>query len=97
MDFLCRVCGKREGGPQGWRLVIELGKPGTAIRNTFFILDQWDEKKAMEPNAACFCSRPAKKDISPTGIRNLSLSSDASCAPLCGVVVTGEPALIDRG
>jgi hypothetical protein len=56
MDFLCSACGKREDGPQGWRLVIELGKPGTAIRNTIFILDYWDEKKAMEPNAACFCS-----------------------------------------
>jgi|GEM_PF-1821412 len=56
MDFLCSGCGKREGGPQGWCLVIELGKPGTAIRNTIFILNYWDEKKAMEPNAACFCS-----------------------------------------
>jgi hypothetical protein len=56
MDFLCSTCGKREDGPQGWRLVIELGKPGTAIRNTIFILDYWDEKKAMGPNAACFCS-----------------------------------------
>jgi hypothetical protein len=56
MDFLCNVCGKREGGPQGWRLVIELSKPGTAIRNTIFILDQWDEKKALEPTAVCFCS-----------------------------------------
>ena len=56
MDFLCRVCGKREGGPQGWCLVIELSKPGTTIRNTIFILDQWDEKKALEPNAATFCS-----------------------------------------
>ena len=56
MDFLCSVCGKREGGPQGWRLVIEMGKPGTEIRNTIFIIDQWDEKKALDPNAACFCS-----------------------------------------
>ena len=56
MDFLCSVCGKREGGPQGWRVVIEMGKPGTAIRNTIFILDRWDEKKALEPNAASFCS-----------------------------------------
>ena len=56
MDFLCSICGKREGGPQGWRLVIEMGKPGTEIRNTIFIIDQWDEKKALDPNAACFCS-----------------------------------------
>jgi hypothetical protein len=56
MDFLCTVCGKREEEPQGWRLVLELDKPGTAIRNTLFILDEWDGKKASEPNASCFCS-----------------------------------------
>jgi hypothetical protein len=56
MNFLCSGCGKREGEPQGWRLVIEMGKPGTDIRNTIFILDQWDEKRALNPNAACFCS-----------------------------------------
>ena len=33
-----------------------MGKPGTEIRNTIFIIDQWDEKKALDPNAACFCS-----------------------------------------
>lgn len=56
MDFLCSVCGKREDEPQGWRLVIELGKPGTEIRNTFFLVDRWDEKKASDPNALSFCS-----------------------------------------
>lgn len=56
MDFLCRICGKCEGEPQGWCLVIELDKPGTDIRNTIFILDQWDEKRATGPHAACFCS-----------------------------------------
>jgi hypothetical protein len=56
MDFLCRICGKREGEPQGWRLVIELDKPGTEIRNTIFIVDQWDDAKAQNPQAACFCS-----------------------------------------
>jgi len=56
MEFLCRVCGRREGEPQGWQLVIELAKPGTNIRNTIFILDQWDEKRAIDANAACFCS-----------------------------------------
>jgi len=56
MDFLCTVCGKREGEPQGWRLVLELDKPGTGIRNTLFILDEWDRKRAAEPNASCFCS-----------------------------------------
>ena len=56
MDFCCSVCGKREGEPQGWRLVLELDKPGTGIRNTLFILDQWDRQKASEPNASCFCS-----------------------------------------
>lgn len=60
MEFLCRVCGKREGEPQGWHLVVELDKPGTAIRNTIFILDQWDEKRAVESNAACFCSDVCK-------------------------------------
>jgi hypothetical protein len=60
MEFLCRVCGKREGEPQGWHLVIELDKPGTHIRNTIFILDRWDEKRACEPNAACFCSTGCK-------------------------------------
>ena len=56
MEFLCRVCGRREGEPHGWRLVIEMGKPGTSISNTIFILDQWDEKRAGASNAACFCS-----------------------------------------
>ena len=56
MNFLCSGGGKREDGPQGWRLVIELGKPGTAIRNTIFIIDRWDKKKAIEQNATCFCS-----------------------------------------
>ena len=56
VDFLCTVCGKREGEPHDWRLVIELDKPGTGIRNTLFILDQWDETKASDPNASCFCS-----------------------------------------
>ena len=56
MDYLCRICGKREGEPQGWRLVIELDKPGTEIRNTIFIVDRWDDVKAQYPHAACFCS-----------------------------------------
>lgn len=56
MDFLCNTCGKREGEPRGWRLVIELDKPGTEIRNTIFIVDQWDATKALDPHAACFCS-----------------------------------------
>lgn len=56
MEFLCNVCGKREGEPRGWRMVIELNKPGTEIRNTLFILDRWDETKATDPHAACFCS-----------------------------------------
>ena len=56
MEFLCRVCGRQEGEPHGWRLVIEMAKPGTDIRNTIFILDQWDEKRARASNAACFCS-----------------------------------------
>jgi hypothetical protein len=60
MEFLCRVCGKREGEPHGWHLVIELNKPGSDIRNTIFILDQWDEKRAGEPNTACFCSDNCK-------------------------------------
>jgi hypothetical protein len=56
MKFLCRVCGRREGEPHGWHLVIEMVKPGTNISNTIFILDQWDEKRAGASNAACFCS-----------------------------------------
>ena len=56
MEYLCRMCGKREGEPQGWRLVIELEKPGTQIKNTIFIIDQWDESRANNPDAACFCS-----------------------------------------
>jgi hypothetical protein len=60
MEYLCRVCGKREGEPQGWRLVIEMAKPGTDIRNTLFILDRWDEKRASDANAACFCSTDCK-------------------------------------
>jgi hypothetical protein len=60
MEFLCRVCGRREGEPQGWHLVIELAKPGTDIRNTIFILDQWDAKRATSANAACFCSMRCK-------------------------------------
>ncbi len=60
MEFLCRTCGRQEGEPQGWHLVIELAKPGTNIRNTMFILNQWDEKRATEPNAACFCSTECK-------------------------------------
>jgi hypothetical protein len=60
MEFLCRVCGRREGEPQGWHIVIELAKPGTDIRNTIFILDHWDEKRAGSSNAACFCSTACK-------------------------------------
>lgn len=56
MEFLCSVCGKRQGEPQGWRLVIEMEKPGSAIRNTLFILDQWDEQRALDPHSASFCS-----------------------------------------
>lgn len=56
MDFLCSICGKRENEPRGWLLVIELDKPGTGIRNTIFIVDHWDESKALDPHAACFCS-----------------------------------------
>ena len=56
MAILCSVCGKREDAPQGWRLIIELDKPGSGIRNTIFILDEWDESKALGPNATCFCS-----------------------------------------
>ena len=62
MEFLCKLCGKREGEPHGWRLVIELDKPGTNIRNTIFILDQWDERRASDPHAACFCSRECENE-----------------------------------
>ena len=61
MEFLCKVCGKREGEPRGWRLIIEMGKPGTSISNTIFILDQWDEKRAGASNAACFCSTECRE------------------------------------
>ena len=60
MEYLCRRCGKREGEPQGWQLVIELNKPGTEIKNTIFILDQWDEDRAKDPHATCFCSDECK-------------------------------------
>jgi hypothetical protein len=55
-EFFCKLCGKSEGEPREWRLVIELEKPGTDIRNTIFVLDQWDEKRASDPHAASFCS-----------------------------------------
>jgi hypothetical protein len=55
-EFSCKSCGKRESEPQGWRLVIELEKPGTDIRNTIFLLDRWDMIRASDPHAACFCS-----------------------------------------
>lgn len=61
MEFLCKVCGRREGEPQGWHLVIEMAKPGTSISNTMFILDQWDEKRASGSNAACFCSTECRE------------------------------------
>jgi len=61
MDFLCRVCGKRKGEPQGWRFVIELNKPGAEIRNTIFIVDRWDEAKAQGPHATCFCSNECEE------------------------------------
>jgi len=56
MEYLCGICGKREGEPQGWRLVIELVKPGTQIKNTIFIIDHWDATHASDPHATCFCS-----------------------------------------
>jgi hypothetical protein len=56
MEYLCKICGKREGEPQGWRLVIEMDKPGTGIKNTIFIIDQWDVSRANDPHATCFCS-----------------------------------------
>jgi hypothetical protein len=56
MEFLCKVCGRREGEPHGWHLVVEMGKPGTSISNTIFILDQWDERRASSSSSACFCS-----------------------------------------
>jgi hypothetical protein len=56
MDYSCSVCGKREDEPRDWRLVIELVKPGTGIRNTLFILNQWDEVNASGPNASSLCS-----------------------------------------
>ena len=61
MEFLCRVCGKQKGEPQGWRLVIELDKPGAEIRNTIFIVDKWDETKARHSHAACFCSNECEE------------------------------------
>jgi len=60
MEFLCKVCGRREGEPQGWHLVIEMAKPGSNVRNTMFILDRWDGKRAHDPNAASFCSTACK-------------------------------------
>jgi hypothetical protein len=60
MEFLCSVCSRREGEPQGWQLVIEMAKPGSNVRNTMFILDQWDGKRAQDPNAASFCSTACK-------------------------------------
>ena len=56
VNFLCSGCGKYERNARGWRMVIELDKPGTEIRNTFFLVDEWDEKKAADPNAHSFCS-----------------------------------------
>ena len=61
MDYHCSTCGKRENEPQGWRMVIELDQPGTGIRNTFIIVDRWDNSKALDPRAACFCSNECEE------------------------------------
>ena len=61
MEFLCKVCGRREGEPHDWHLVIEMGKPGTSISNTIFIFDQWDERRASGANATCFCSAECRE------------------------------------
>lgn len=56
MEYWCKVCGKCDGEPQGWRFVIEMSKPGTDIRNTLFIVEKWDDRHMASENTACLCS-----------------------------------------
>ena len=64
MDYLCNVCGKRDGEPQGWLLVIEMSKPGTNIRNTFFLVDQWDTKRSGGSQRDVFVLVGVRGDVS---------------------------------
>jgi hypothetical protein len=60
MEFVCKGCGKRKGGTEEWLLVWEFEKPGTTIRN-MVILAEWNEKRALDPRAAHFCSLSCRK------------------------------------
>ena len=71
MEFLCRVCGRQEGEPQGWHLVIELAKPGTDIRNTILFSTSGTRNRRVNPTLRVSVRQSARKDILPTGIADL--------------------------
>ena len=60
MEFLCKGCGKRKGAADEWLIVLEFEKPETDIKNTIVLAD-WDDKRALDPRAAHFCSITCQK------------------------------------
>jgi hypothetical protein len=60
MEFLCKGCGKRKGPMDEWLIVLEFEKPGTETRN-MVVLAEWNDKRALDPRAAHFCSVACQK------------------------------------
>jgi hypothetical protein len=57
MEFVCRLCGKRKGDAEGWLVAFEgTREAGTVMKYTITLLGKWDEQRALEKNAAHFCS-----------------------------------------
>ncbi len=61
MEFICKGCGKRKGLTDEWLLALEFEKPGTEMRN-MVILSEWNDKRALDPRAAHFCSLGCQKE-----------------------------------
>ncbi len=60
LEFVCKVCGKRESLPYNWTLGFENeGNEGTSHR-TITLLGKWDDQRAGERNAVHFCSESCK-------------------------------------
>ena len=57
MEFKCKHCGKAKRGAPGWLLGYELYQPGTGTKNTIILLEEWNERGALEANAVHFCSQ----------------------------------------
>lgn len=57
MEFICKFCGKHKAETDQWLVGVEGTKQGRRVmKYNIFLLNRWDDQRALEANAVHFCS-----------------------------------------